>query len=78
MSPRPCSAEIEPFRLAVARNTLIRNLHINIVAKDWDPKVEKTIEPWIYEATGKPSLGFLPLATMLMCRLPGRTKGHVS
>lgn len=35
------------------------NLHINIVAKDWDPKVEKTIEPWIYEATGKPSLGFL-------------------
>ncbi|TKA55394.1 hypothetical protein B0A53_02318 [Rhodotorula sp. CCFEE 5036] len=29
------------------------NLHINIVAKDWDPKVEKTIEPWIYEATAK-------------------------
>ncbi|GAA5980599.1 hypothetical protein JCM10908_001703 [Rhodotorula pacifica] len=29
------------------------NLHINIVAKDWDSKVEKTIEPWIYEATAK-------------------------
>lgn len=28
------------------------NLHINIVAKDWSSKVEKTIEPWIYEATG--------------------------
>jgi hypothetical protein len=35
------------------------NLHINIVAKDWDPKVEKTIEPWIYEATGTLSLGLL-------------------
>jgi hypothetical protein len=34
-------------------------LHINIVAKDWDPKVEKTIEPWIYEATGTLSLGLL-------------------
>ncbi|GAA5859687.1 hypothetical protein JCM1840_006411 [Sporobolomyces johnsonii] len=29
------------------------NLHINIVAKDWSDKVEKTIEPWIYEATAK-------------------------
>ncbi|GAA5922416.1 FAD-binding oxidoreductase [Sporobolomyces koalae] len=29
------------------------NLHINIVAKDWSSKVEKTIEPWIYEATAK-------------------------
>ncbi|GAA5905167.1 FAD-binding oxidoreductase [Sporobolomyces salmoneus] len=29
------------------------NLHINIVAKDWSEKVEKTIEPWIYEATAK-------------------------
>ncbi|BGP21736.1 D-lactate ferricytochrome c oxidoreductase [Rhodotorula toruloides] len=29
------------------------NLHINIVAKDWDEKVEKVIEPWIYEATAK-------------------------
>ncbi|EGU13242.1 hypothetical protein RTG_00404 [Rhodotorula toruloides ATCC 204091] len=29
------------------------NLHINIVAKDWDEKVEKVIEPWIYEATSK-------------------------
>lgn len=29
------------------------NLHINIVAKDWDKKVEQTIEPWIYEATGQ-------------------------
>jgi hypothetical protein len=29
------------------------NLHINIVAKDWSEKVEKTIEPWIYEATGE-------------------------
>ncbi|GAA6058701.1 hypothetical protein JCM10212_003389 [Sporobolomyces blumeae] len=29
------------------------NLHINIVANDWSEKVEKTIEPWIYEATAK-------------------------
>ncbi|GAA5976855.1 hypothetical protein JCM11641_000891 [Rhodosporidiobolus odoratus] len=29
------------------------NLHINIVASDWSDKVEKTIEPWIYEATSK-------------------------
>lgn len=36
------------------------NLHINIVAKDWDPKVEKTIEPWIYEATGAPLLTPIP------------------
>ncbi|GAA5820102.1 hypothetical protein JCM3770_003353 [Rhodotorula araucariae] len=29
------------------------NLHINIVAKNWDKKVEQAIEPWIYEATAK-------------------------
>ncbi|BGP36712.1 D-lactate ferricytochrome c oxidoreductase [Rhodotorula kratochvilovae] len=29
------------------------NLHINIVAKAWDKKVEQAIEPWIYEATAK-------------------------
>jgi len=34
-------------------------LHINIVAKDWSSKVEKTIEPWIYEATG--TLFLLPI-----------------
>ncbi|GAA6001940.1 hypothetical protein JCM10207_002389 [Rhodosporidiobolus poonsookiae] len=27
------------------------NLHLNIVASKWDKKVEKAIEPWIYEAT---------------------------
>ncbi|MBW0470068.1 hypothetical protein O181_009783 [Austropuccinia psidii MF-1] len=25
------------------------NLHLNIVAKRWDPKVESVLEPWIYE-----------------------------
>ncbi|BGP52908.1 D-lactate ferricytochrome c oxidoreductase [Rhodotorula sphaerocarpa] len=29
------------------------NLHINIVAKNWDKNVEQTIEPWIYGATAK-------------------------
>ncbi|GAA5994994.1 FAD-binding oxidoreductase [Rhodotorula paludigena] len=29
------------------------NLHINIVAKQWDEKVESAIEPWVYEATAK-------------------------
>lgn len=31
------------------------NLHINIVATKWDPKVEQAIEPWIYGATGTSS-----------------------
>ncbi|KAG0141811.1 hypothetical protein CROQUDRAFT_663316 [Cronartium quercuum f. sp. fusiforme G11] len=25
------------------------NLHINIVSRQWDPEVERAIEPWIYE-----------------------------
>ncbi|GAA5925772.1 hypothetical protein JCM10213_008881 [Rhodosporidiobolus nylandii] len=29
------------------------NLHLNIVASDWSEKVEKAIEPWVYEATAK-------------------------
>jgi hypothetical protein len=39
---------------------LAGNLHINIVAKDWDEKVEKVIEPWIYEATCACSSLFSP------------------
>lgn len=27
------------------------NLHVNIVADRWDPKIEEAIEPWIYEWT---------------------------
>ncbi|GAA5850197.1 hypothetical protein JCM8547_001039 [Rhodosporidiobolus lusitaniae] len=29
------------------------NLHLNVVASGWSEKVEKTLEPWIYEATAK-------------------------
>ncbi|GAA5887654.1 hypothetical protein JCM6882_001484 [Rhodosporidiobolus microsporus] len=29
------------------------NLHLNVVAKGWDKKVEKVLEPWIYEATAR-------------------------
>lgn len=29
------------------------NLHLNVVANRWDEKIEKVIEPWVYEATGK-------------------------
>lgn len=37
-----------------ARNTdEIGNLHINIIADNWDPKVEKLIEPFVYEVVGK-------------------------
>lgn len=39
------------------------NLHINIVAKNWDKNVEQTIEPWIYEATGTASFPF-PLTSV--------------
>ena len=28
------------------------NLHINIIADKWDPKVEKLIEPFVYEVVG--------------------------
>ncbi|SCZ90789.1 BZ3500_MvSof-1268-A1-R1_Chr1-3g02252 [Microbotryum saponariae] len=27
------------------------NLHLNIVASKWDERIEKIIEPWVYEAT---------------------------
>lgn len=29
------------------------NLHINIIADKWDPKVEKLIEPFVYEVVGE-------------------------
>ncbi|GAA5835229.1 hypothetical protein JCM11251_006650 [Rhodosporidiobolus azoricus] len=29
------------------------NLHLNVVAKGWDKRVEETLEPWVYEATSK-------------------------
>ncbi|KAK4058083.1 D-lactate ferricytochrome c oxidoreductase [Microbotryomycetes sp. JL221] len=29
------------------------NLHLNIVASQWDDKIEKVIEPWVYEATAQ-------------------------
>lgn len=29
------------------------NLHINIVAREWDQAVEQAIEPWIYEWVSK-------------------------
>ncbi|KAH9460468.1 hypothetical protein Pst134EB_008640 [Puccinia striiformis f. sp. tritici] len=25
------------------------NLHLNVIAKKWDPKIEEVLEPWIYE-----------------------------
>lgn len=28
------------------------NLHLNVVANRWDERIEKVIEPWVYEATG--------------------------
>ena len=31
---------------------MIGNLHINIIADKWDPKVEKLIEPFVYEVVG--------------------------
>ena len=46
-----------PSAFSVATFLLIKsvsagNLHINIVADKWDPRVEEAIEPWIYGATG--------------------------
>lgn len=35
--------------------TTTGNLHLNIVANRWDEKIEKVIEPWVYEATASRS-----------------------
>jgi hypothetical protein len=29
------------------------NIHVNIIAKAWDQRVEEALEPWIYQWVGK-------------------------
>lgn len=40
------------------------NLHINIVAKEYNERTESAIEPWIYEAVGASSSLPLPLLSL--------------
>jgi len=46
---RVCMADL----LAFLTGSQLGNLHINITAKSYDPKVEAIIEPYIYEEVAK-------------------------